>query len=102
VLTDYWRLRPYAPPSASLTHHLLAYTPPSASLIHHLRCLCPTLCCAAGELLDTPPPGVDEAIAIAKVIQFLKVGACCWNQLVPIVSTEEGVSRCLLLVQSRV
>ncbi|PRW56240.1 ATPase ASNA1-like protein 2-like [Chlorella sorokiniana] len=25
-----------------------------------------------GELLDTPPPGVDEAIAIAKVIQFLK------------------------------
>lgn len=27
----------------------------------------------AGELLDTPPPGVDEAIAIAKVIQFLKV-----------------------------
>ncbi len=26
----------------------------------------------AGELLDTPPPGVDEAIAIAKVIQFLK------------------------------
>jgi hypothetical protein len=36
-----------------------------------------TLKCAAlnaGELLDTPPPGVDEAIAIAKVIQFLKVG----------------------------
>lgn len=36
----------------------------------------------AGELLDTPPPGVDEAIAIAKVIQFLKascqglVGGC--------------------------
>ncbi|KAG2485745.1 hypothetical protein HYH03_015554 [Edaphochlamys debaryana] len=25
-----------------------------------------------GELLDTPPPGVDEAIAIAKVVQFLK------------------------------
>ncbi|KAL4441055.1 hypothetical protein ABPG77_010486 [Micractinium sp. CCAP 211/92] len=25
-----------------------------------------------GELLDTPPPGIDEAIAIAKVIQFLK------------------------------
>ncbi|KXZ50739.1 hypothetical protein GPECTOR_15g424 [Gonium pectorale] len=24
------------------------------------------------ELLDTPPPGVDEAIAIAKVVQFLK------------------------------
>ncbi|KAL6766249.1 RTA3 [Auxenochlorella protothecoides x Auxenochlorella symbiontica] len=24
-----------------------------------------------GELLDTPPPGVDEALAIAKVIQFL-------------------------------
>lgn len=32
-------------------------------------------CPAAGELLDTPPPGVDEAIAIAKVIQFLKVPA---------------------------
>ena len=26
-----------------------------------------------GELLDTPPPGIDEAIAIAKVVQFLKV-----------------------------
>ncbi|XP_011655879.1 ATPase ARSA1 isoform X1 [Cucumis sativus] len=25
-----------------------------------------------GELLDTPPPGLDEAIAIAKVIQFLE------------------------------
>ncbi|GFR49978.1 hypothetical protein Agub_g12120 [Astrephomene gubernaculifera] len=25
-----------------------------------------------GELLDTPPPGVDEAIAISKVVQFLK------------------------------
>lgn len=25
-----------------------------------------------GELLETPPPGVDEAIAIAKVVQFLK------------------------------
>lgn len=25
-----------------------------------------------GELLDTPPPGVDEAVAIAKVVQFLK------------------------------
>ncbi|GAX82278.1 hypothetical protein CEUSTIGMA_g9707.t1 [Chlamydomonas eustigma] len=25
-----------------------------------------------GELLDTPPPGVDEAVAISKVIQFLK------------------------------
>ena len=25
-----------------------------------------------GELLDTPPPGLDEAIAIAKVIQFTK------------------------------
>jgi arsenite-transporting ATPase len=24
-----------------------------------------------GELLDTPPPGVDEAVAIAKVVQFL-------------------------------
>ncbi|RMZ53633.1 hypothetical protein APUTEX25_003167, partial [Auxenochlorella protothecoides] len=26
---------------------------------------------SVGELLDTPPPGVDEALAIAKVIQFL-------------------------------
>lgn len=25
-----------------------------------------------GDLLDTPPPGIDEAIAIAKVLQFLK------------------------------
>jgi arsenite-transporting ATPase len=25
-----------------------------------------------GELLDTPPPGLDEAIAIAKVVQFIK------------------------------
>ena len=25
-----------------------------------------------GELLDTPPPGVDEAVAIAKVVSFLK------------------------------
>lgn len=25
-----------------------------------------------GELLDTPPPGVDEAVAIAKVVQFLR------------------------------
>ncbi|MEW5316453.1 MAG: hypothetical protein WDW38_007825 [Sanguina aurantia] len=25
-----------------------------------------------GSLLDTPPPGVDEAIAISKVVQFLK------------------------------
>jgi|TARA_B100000683_G_scaffold22873_2_gene21559 arsenite-transporting ATPase len=25
-----------------------------------------------GELLDTPPPGLDEAIAIAKVLQFTK------------------------------
>ncbi|XP_051119858.1 ATPase GET3B-like [Andrographis paniculata] len=25
-----------------------------------------------GELLDTPPPGLDEAIAISKVIQFLE------------------------------
>jgi hypothetical protein len=35
----------------------------------------PALPCPAGELLDTPPPGIDEAIAIAKVIQFLKVSA---------------------------
>ncbi|KAK1382481.1 ATPase ARSA1 [Heracleum sosnowskyi] len=26
-----------------------------------------------GELLDTPPPGLDEAIAISKVIQFLEL-----------------------------
>lgn len=26
----------------------------------------------AGELLDTLPPGVDEAVAISKVVQFLK------------------------------
>ena len=25
-----------------------------------------------GELLDTLPPGVDEAVAIAKVVQFVK------------------------------
>lgn len=25
-----------------------------------------------GELLETPPPGIDEAVAIAKVVQFLK------------------------------
>lgn len=25
-----------------------------------------------GELLDTPPPGLDEAIAITKVVQFIK------------------------------
>jgi len=25
-----------------------------------------------GELLDTPPPGLDEAIAISKVMQFLE------------------------------
>ena len=24
-----------------------------------------------GELLDTPPPGLDEAVAIAKVVQFV-------------------------------
>ena len=28
--------------------------------------------CLAGELLDTLPPGVDEAVAISKVVQFLK------------------------------
>jgi hypothetical protein len=30
-----------------------------------------------GELLDTPPPGLDEAVAIAKVVQFVnsQVGA---------------------------
>ncbi len=27
---------------------------------------------AAGELLDTLPPGIDEAVAISKVVQFLK------------------------------
>ena len=26
----------------------------------------------AGELLETLPPGVDEAVAISKVVQFLK------------------------------
>ncbi len=25
-----------------------------------------------GELLDTLPPGIDEAVAISKVVQFLK------------------------------
>eukprot|EP00475_Leptophrys_vorax_P037798 TRINITY_DN6569_c0_g1_i1.p1 TRINITY_DN6569_c0_g1~~TRINITY_DN6569_c0_g1_i1.p1 ORF type:complete len:130 (-),score=20.01 TRINITY_DN6569_c0_g1_i1:20-379(-) len=25
-----------------------------------------------GELLDTPPPGLDEAVAIAKVVQFMQ------------------------------
>lgn len=24
-----------------------------------------------GELLETPPPGLDEAVAIAKVVQFV-------------------------------
>jgi arsenite-transporting ATPase len=24
-----------------------------------------------GELLDTPPPGLDEAVAISKVVQFV-------------------------------
>ena len=34
-----------------------------------------------GELLDTPPPGIDEIIAIAKVIQFLKVRALsAWGE----------------------
>ena len=32
---------------------------------HQPRCVGP-----AGELLDTPPPGLDEAVAIAKVVQF--------------------------------
>ena len=33
-----------------------------------------------GELLDTPPPGLDEAVAIAKVTQpaSCSVSACCW------------------------
>lgn len=75
-------------PQLALLTICLPIPHPQLALTHHLRCLCPTLCCAAGELLDTPPPGVDEAIAIAKVIQFLKVGACCWNQLVPIIGTK--------------
>ena len=29
--------------------------------------------CPAGELLDTLPPGVDEVVAISKVVGFLKV-----------------------------
>ena len=33
---------------------------------------CLPLGAGAGELLDTPPPGIDEAIAIAKLVQFLK------------------------------
>ena len=40
---------------------------------HHPTLLSCDLC--AGELLDTPPPGIDEAIAIAMVLQFLKVRA---------------------------
>lgn len=34
-----------------------------------------------GELLDTPPPGLDEAIAISKVevqILFFFLGICLW------------------------
>lgn len=54
----------------------------------------------AGELLDTPPPGVDEAIAIAKVIQFLKasgqglVGGCVLDCVVRAPSREEGRASC--------
>ena len=33
--------------------------------------LTPTHTTQLGELLDTPPPGVDEAVAISKVVQFL-------------------------------
>jgi anion-transporting ArsA/GET3 family ATPase len=29
-------------------------------------------CGVTGELLDTLPPGVDEAVAISKVVQFLR------------------------------
>ncbi len=31
-----------------------------------------------GELLDTPPPGVDEAVAIAKVRVCVCVCVCAW------------------------
>lgn len=33
-----------------------------------------------GELLDTPPPGIDEAIAIAKVRQRRREGRVCWGR----------------------
>ena len=37
---------------------------------YHIEHWC--LCLFAGELLDTLPPGIDEAVAISKVVQFLK------------------------------
>lgn len=45
-----------------------------------------------GELLDTPPPGLDEAVAIAKVclcakFSYSTVSACSWQQDMMNVST---------------
>ena len=34
-----------------------------------------------GELLDTPPPGLDEAVAIAKVSSLLSLGSAFQTQL---------------------
>lgn len=31
-----------------------------------------------GELLDTPPPGLDEAVAISKVVQFVESQVRGW------------------------
>lgn len=58
-------------------HQRMAYsitcTPPSTPLANsgtHLNPPPPRL--HAGELLDTLPPGVDEMVAIANVVQFIK------------------------------
>lgn len=32
-----------------------------------------------GELLDTPPPGLDEAVAISKVVQFVNSQVGAWG-----------------------
>ena len=51
--------------SSSPLGGVLGSIPGVGSLLEQLRGL------ELGELLDTPPPGLDEAIAIAKVVQLL-------------------------------
>lgn len=34
-----------------------------------------------GELLDTPPPGLDEAVAISKVVQFVNSQVRDWHEV---------------------
>ena len=41
-------------------------TPIMLSVLFYVEHFC------TGELLDTLPPGIDEAVAISKVVQFLK------------------------------